>query len=344
MRITRGPLIKVLTFVLTMGFLIAMVGIVFARVRIQPSDEYSAVFTDASGLTSGSDVRGNGVAVGSVKSIELGDDGTARVSFTVAKTVALTDSTKARIRYANLTGDRYLDLTPGTEGAQALSPGGTIPVGRTQPALDLDQFFQGFDPLMRALDADQVNELAKNVISVTQGESGAVQAMLANVGSFTSRLAERDDLIGETITNLSEALALLNDHRGDLDQLVTGLSGLMKGYAKDRKVIGASLSSINDAAKDTADLLARVRPDLKANIDQMGVLAGHINANSDDIRDGLDKYPAIGSKVARLGSYGSFFNFYLCGVKLKIDLPGDDLDVYSPWVKDDTGRCGGIQK
>ena len=344
MRISRGPLIQVLTFAVTMGFLIAMVGIVFAKVRIQPSDEYNALFTDASGLTAGSDVRGNGVAVGTVKSIELADDGSARVSFTVAKSVSLTDSTRARIRYANLTGDRYLDLTPGADGSDALAPGDTIPVARTQPALDLDQFFQGFDPLMRALDADQVNELAKNVISVTQGEAGAVQAMLANVGSFTSRLAERDDLIGETITNLSEALALLNDHRGDLDQLVTGMSDLMAGYAEDRRTIGASLSSVNVAAKDTADLLARIRPDLKANIDQMGLLSRHINNNTADIRDALDQYPVVGSKIARLGSYGSFFNFYLCGVKLKIDLPGEDLDVYSPWVKDDTGRCGGIQK
>ncbi|HWJ08308.1 MAG TPA: MlaD family protein [Nocardioides sp.] len=344
MRITRGPLIQVLIFVITMGFLITMVGIVFGRVRIQPSNEYAAVFTDASGLTTGSDVRGNGVAVGTVKEIALEDDGRARVTFTVAQDVALNEATDARIRYANLTGDRYLDLTPGKADAPALEPGATIALEHTQPALDLDQFFQGFDPLMRALDADEVNELATNVIGVTQGQAGAVEAMLANVGSFTQRLADRDELIGQTISSLSSALTVIDGHHQDLDDLVTGLADLMDGFAEDRKTIGASLASINTAAADTADLLARIRPGVKANIDQMGKVAKAINANQDEVRETLDAYPRVARKIGRLGAYGSFFNFYLCGVKLKLDLPGEDLDVYTPWVIDNTGRCSGVQR
>jgi len=344
-RITRGPLFKVLLFVTTMGLLIAMVGIVFGRVRIQSSNAYEAVFTDASGLTAGSDVRGNGVAIGTVKSIELEDGHRAVVRFTVAEDVSLTEASEARIRYANLTGDRYLDLVPGSDRhAPELEEGGRIPVERTRPALDLDSFFQGFDPLMRALDADEVNELATNVIRVTQGQAGAVETMLANVGSFTSRLADRDEIIGETITNLSSALTVLDGHHEDLDDLVVGLADLMDGLAKDRKAIGSSLASINTAAVDTADLLARVRPGIKANIDQMGELARAINANTPEIREILDLYPSLARKLGRLGAYGSFFNFYLCGVKLKLDLPGEPLDVYTPWVIDDKGRCGGVQR
>jgi len=260
----------------------------------------------------------------------------------VAKTVQLDSATSARIRYANLTGDRYLDLAPGhAKNAVPLPPGGGIPMAQTRAALDLDRFFQGFDPLMQALNPDEVNQLARNVIDVTQGQAGAVEAMLANVGSFTSRLAERDQVIGDTITDLASALTLMDQHRGDFDQLIVGLSDLMRGFAKDRRAIGASLASINDAAADTADLLARIRPGLKANIDQMGSVAKDLNANADDIRQVLDLYPTLLGKLTRLGAYGSFFNFYLCGVRVKLDLPGDDLDVYTPWVQDGTGRCAG---
>lgn len=345
MRITRGPLLQVLVFVLTMGVLIGMVGIVFGRVRIQPSGEFEAVFSDASGLTAGSDVRGNGVAIGTVKSIDLDEDRHAVVTFSVADDVTLTDATQARIRYANLTGDRYVDLVPGTtRNASVLEQGARIPLDQTRPALDLDQFFQGFDPLMRALDADEVNELATNVLNVTQGQAGAVEAMLANIGSFTSRLADRDQVIGDTITNLSSALTVLDGHHEDLDALVSGLSDLMAGLAEDRRAIGESLASINLAALDTADLLARIRPGIKANIDQMGEVAHAINANEDEIREVLDLYPSLARKLGRLGAYGSFFNFYLCGVKLKLDMPGEDLDVYTPWMIDDKGRCGGVQR
>ena len=337
-----GPLLKVIAFVVTMTFLIGMIGVVFARVRLQPSNTYDAVFSDASGLVPGSDVRGNGVAIGTVKSVKLRDGGGVTVEFTVAKTVQLDSATGARIRYANLTGDRYLDLAPGQgRNPDPLPPGATIPMSQTRPALDLDRFFQGFDPLMQALNPDEVNELAQNIIDVTQGQAGGVQAMLANVGSFTSRLAERDQVIGSTITDLSSALALMDQHRGDFDELIVGLSDLMRGFAKDRRVIGSSLASINHAAADTGDLLRRIRPDLKANIDQLGWVAKDINANADDIRQTLDVYPTLLSKITRLGAYGSFFNFYLCGVRVKLDLPGDDLDVYTPWVHDQTGRCAG---
>jgi phospholipid/cholesterol/gamma-HCH transport system substrate-binding protein len=341
-RVSLGPLVKVLAFVLTMTFLISMIGVVFARVRLQPRNTYDAIFSDASGLVAGSDVRGNGVAIGTVKSVKLHDGGGVTVEFTVAKTVQLDEATTARIRYANLTGDRYLDLAPGTgRPAAPLPPGGTIPMSQTQAALDLDRFFQGFDPLMQALNPDEVNQLAQNIIDVTQGQAGAVSAMLANVGSFTSRLAERDQVIGSTIADLSSALALMDRHRGDFDQLIVGLSHLMRGFSQDRHLIGSSLASINQAAAQTGDLLLRVRPDLKANIDQIGTVARDVNGNADDIRQVLDLYPTLLAKLTRLGAYGSFFNFYLCGVRVKLDLPGHDLDVYTPWVHDGTGRCAG---
>lgn len=341
MRITSGPLLKVLAFVLTTGLLIAMVGVVFARVRLEPSNTYSAVFSDASGLVASSDVRGNGVAIGTVKSVELRGDGGVTVEFTTSRSVELTTTTSARIRYANLTGDRYLDLSPGDPEGESLTPGGTIPMSRTQPALDLDQFFEGFDPLMQALDPDEINELATNIIKVTEGQAGAVEAMLANLGKFTSGLAERDQLIGETISNLSSALTTVDRHRDDFDDLITGLADFMDGFAEDRRVIGSSLASIDHIAADTADLLSRIRPGLKANIDQMGVLSRSLNANTDEITQVLDLYPTVLGKVIRLGAYGSFFNFYLCGVRVKVDLPGDDLDVYTPRVEDSTRRCGG---
>ena len=344
MRIKSGPLVKVTAFVLVMGFLITCIGVVFSRVRIEASGEYKAAFSDASGLTPGSDVRGNGVAVGSVKAVEL-KDGKAEVTFTVADDVELTEATSARIRYANLTGDRYLDLEPGRRrDAASLSDGATIPLSMTQPALDLDMFFQGFDPLMRGLDPQEVNDLAANIIAVTQGQAGSVEQMLGNVASFTNRLAERDEIIGETITNLSAALKVMDDHRGQFDHLIVGLASLTKGFAQDRKIIGSSLASINTAAVQTADLLRRIRPGVKANIDQIGVLARHLNGNVVEIRDVLDTYPEFGAKLGRLGAYGSFFNFYLCGVKVKVDLPGDDLDVYTPWTIDNKGRCGGKER
>ena len=69
--------------------------------------------------------------------------------------MVLTEATKALIRYDNLIGDRYLELQEGAGApSPGCSPGETIPVDRTEPALDLDALIGGFRPLFRALDPD----------------------------------------------------------------------------------------------------------------------------------------------------------------------------------------------
>ena len=77
-----------------------------------------------------------------------------QVEFTVDRSVQLYRSTTAQIRYQDLIGNRYLEIKRGSgEGAdQVLPPGGSIPLARTQPALDLDALIGGFKPLFRALD------------------------------------------------------------------------------------------------------------------------------------------------------------------------------------------------
>jgi len=337
MRVQLGTLLKVVTYVVVTGMLIALVGAIFSRTRIESSREFSAVFSDASGLTSGVDVRASGVAVGSVKSVKLHKDGVI-VRFTVTADVPLTSTTNARIRYANLTGDRYLDLTPGQTPGTALSPGSTIPLNRTQPALDLDTLFAGFDPLMQALDPAEVNKLTANIIAVTQGQSGSIEAMLANIGSFTAGLADRDQLIGDVVTHMAAALTTIDSKRSQFDHLILGLDKLMAGLSKDRRQIGASIASISTLAGDITVLLRRIRPDFKANVDQIGTVSKQLNLQQAKFREVLDLFPATIQRLGRGGAYGSFFNFFVCSMQMRVSLPGVPTYNGAPNVSD-ADRC-----
>jgi phospholipid/cholesterol/gamma-HCH transport system substrate-binding protein len=43
-------------------------------------------------------------------------------------------------------------------------------------------------------------------------------------------------------------------------------------------------------------------------------------------------------KMTRLGAYGSFYQYYLCGISIRAtDLQG--RTVVFPWIRQDTGRC-----
>ena len=78
--------------------------------------EYQAVFTNASMLEKGDDVRVAGVSVGEVKEVEHHERNQALVTFRVKSDVPLTTTSRAEIRFLNLVGDRYLALEAGDGG------------------------------------------------------------------------------------------------------------------------------------------------------------------------------------------------------------------------------------
>jgi len=285
---------------------------------------FHAEFANVSGLETGSPVRAAGVEVGSVEDLQLPPDTTVVVSFTVAPQVNLTDSTLARVRYANLTGDRYLELTAPTTGGTTstgspLPAGGTIPVARTTPALDLDLVFNGFRPLTRALDPAAVNQLTSSIIAVSQGQGSALDDLLRHVASLTNTLGNRSVLIEDVIDNLTAMLDIVDDHRDDVTHLIDGLADLLDGLADDRKRIGKSLDALSETTVAGADFVRTIRPPLKAVIAETRRTAVVFNSNSQAADRYLPKLPTGVKALGRGGAYGSFYNFYLCGVRLKVD-------------------------
>ena len=102
-------------------------------------------------------------------------------------------SVTAAILYRNLIGQRFLSLEQGAgPTGQVLPAGGTIPVERTRPPLNLTVLFNGFKPLFTALDPQQVNQLSFEIVQVLQGQGGTVQSLLASTSSLTNTLADRD--------------------------------------------------------------------------------------------------------------------------------------------------------
>ena len=195
---------------------------------------YHAEFTNVTGLETGDFVRIAGVEVGKVKDVAIQPDATALVDFTADRSVVLTEGSRAVIRYDDLIGGRYLALEEGAGGTTRLKPGDTIPLARTSPALDLDALIGGFRPLFRALDPDQVNALSGQLIQALQGQGATISSFLAQTAALTNTLADRDQLIGQVITNLNIVLGSLGDQSDQFDKAVDALSELVQGLP-DRK-------------------------------------------------------------------------------------------------------------
>lgn len=319
----RIALVKLIIFCVVSVIVTGGLAMIMGRLGASDKVEYHAMFTSASQLDKGDDVRVAGVSVGTVSDVEVTDSGRARVTFRVERSLPMTQATKLEVRYLNLVGARYLAVSEGASGGAPLAAGGMLPVSQTTPAINLTELFNGFQPLFQALSPDDVNQLASNLIAVFQGEGGTIKSLLNQVGSLTNTLANRDQLISSVITNLTGTLETVDGRHAELAELLTRLNTWMDDLADDKHVIGNSVGDVGEMADELAKLLIRLRPQAKADIAELQRVLTILNRPSNQafVAETLDRLPTTLASQARIGSHGSWYNYYLCDFDGKITLP-----------------------
>jgi phospholipid/cholesterol/gamma-HCH transport system substrate-binding protein len=312
---TSGDLVRLVIFIVVTSMATGVLVVLIGNLTFQRSNDYKAVFSDATGLVNGDDIRIAGVKVGSVKKIQIIDRDRALVSFDVAKSAIVTKSSTATIRYRNLVGQRYISLTEGVGDLSRLATDATIPLSRTQPALDLTVLFNGFKPLFAALSPADINKLSAEVVQIFQGEGGNLDQLLTSTASLTNTLADRDQVIGETIDNLNSVLGTIAGRDKELSGLIVQFKNFMAGLVQDKDVILGSLDSVSALANQTADLAVGIRPPLVQSVKNLRKVATNINGGRDELDRAMQILPIKLQKIGRTAVYGSFFNFYLCEFK-----------------------------
>lgn len=298
------------------------------------TEEYHARFVDVAGLRVGDDVRVAGVRVGRVAGIEIARRG-ATVSFELAEEQPLLDSTRIVMRYQNLLGQRYLALVQGPDRGARLRTGATVPVDRTSPGFDLTELLNGFRPLFEALRPDDVNALASSVVKVLQGEGGTVESLLAQTGRLTAFLADRDEVVGQVLDNLTPVLTDLAGRGSELQATVEELEALMTGLARDRRSIGASIDGMSQLIGATSQLLEDAKVPAVASVRRFRTVMDIFVANE---RDFVTSVGAFGSTLEALGrasSYENAVNIYLCSVIVNVGGAKLNLNGTSsgPWTE-----------
>lgn len=315
LRTHPGPAAGVALFTLAAVLMTTLVAGTLGKSAGTDPEEYTAVFRDTNGLTEGDDVRMAGVRVGRVQERKL-EDGLAYVTFTVSGDQSVYADSRAEINFLNLIGQRYIDITRGSAKGR-LEPGATIPVSRTSPGLDLTALFNAFKPLFDLLRPADVNKLATQITAVLQGQGPTINDLMAQTAKLTGHLAQRDEVIGRVITNMSVVMETTAAHRDDLAVLVRELGTLTHGLAGDRQQIGTALDSMTQLSIEMDDLVRRTRRPLTADIGHINSLGGLVNKQTDMLTRGLRGAPRLLDAYARSMSYGSWLNTYICSLSIR---------------------------
>ena len=337
----RSMMVKVGIFTVTMLLVAVGLVVIFGEFRFGPSNTYHANFIDATRLKGGQKVRIAGVPVGSVKDVKLNPNNTVDVAFTVDKRYTLYSSTRAVIRYDNLVGDRFLEITSGPGELRKLRPGATIDQQHTQPALDLDALLGGLRPVLKGLDASKINTVSSYVIELLQGQGGALSNLLADTNSFGSTLGARDQVIGDVINNLNAVLSTVDAKGAQFSASVDELQKLITGLAQGRDAVAGAIPPLASTSSDLAEFLKRGRRPLQGNIENIRPLATEITDRMPEVNNDIEQLGEDYLRLSALGAYGAYFNIYFCSVSLKINGPaGSDIQIGMGGQPDPSkGRC-----
>lgn len=295
----------------------------------QPTASYHAMFVNATGLQSGDTVRIAGIEVGKVNKVYL-KGYQAEVDFSLANAQHMTTTTTATIAFQNLLGQRYLSIDPGSPGGSPMKAGGTIPLVQTNPGLDLTAVFTGFQPLLAALNPDQVNQLTGSIIAVFQGESGSVANLVSQTAALTSNLAQRSTVINQVLDNLTPLLTQVNGSDAQLGTLIDSFDGVVRGLADTKTQLGAAITGGAALTKNVSTLISSSQPYIDQDLSKLVGATRTLQVNEGPIANVLRDLTPFLAALNRVANQGSYLSVYVCD--LTIDISGPVSVKLSPTV------------
>lgn len=309
----RTSLIGLSTFV---AISVAATWIMFATLAREvagPTNTYSAIFTDVSGLAPADDVRIAGVLVGRVDKIEL--VGTlAKVTFRAQRNQPLYTDTIASVTYQNVIGQRYLGLAKGIDTKRTkLGNHDQIPKERTHPSFDISYTLNGFEPLFTQLEPQQVDNLTNAIVQAFQGDSRSILTLTTQASALAELFAGPDQLLGDLIGNLNALMASLASQNTNLQTMIRQSRGVMADLAQRRQALIDSTGSINSTIGSLAAVVSNVTPEAQELISrQPGLLDYGLHEGRPRLAYMAANVPGLLKSVARVMQEGSYINAAAC--------------------------------
>lgn len=255
--------------------------------------EYAVIFNEpVTGLTEGSTVQYNGIAVGTVDQLTLAPDDPRQViaRLRVQADAPIKVDTRAKMSMAGITGSPFIQLTGGTPGAPALADvdDREIPVILTEPSA-----LQNI--------ADTANRLVARLDQVLSEENvERVANTLENIETMTGTVAEQREELRAMIVNARQAseqlnatLATTNQAVQDIDrELVDKLPALVAKLDSTLANLDRTALSANGILNENRAAISSFAND---GLAQLGPTLGELRGLVRDLRrisDRIDNNPA----------------------------------------------------
>ncbi|HOE64578.1 MAG TPA: MlaD family protein [Candidatus Sumerlaeota bacterium] len=221
---TRAQKVKVGVFLFSTIALFIFVLIIISGMQRHPTSTYFAVFNESvTGLDKGGEVRFNGVPIGQVDDIQIGDKGTVLVTMKIRRDrmPELRVGQRARLQLRGVTGIIYVEIYGNPTGSVIL-PGGAIPTDPsflTNVTLGIPQMLDSLNAILtktnKAL-GEPDTKFGEQLEGVFTQISDTTNALT----NFTNRATSQTIIVSE---NLNKYIARLDNLTSDVNKHVNVL-------------------------------------------------------------------------------------------------------------------------
>lgn len=274
---------------------------IFAR-----KNEYDVQLENVSGLAQGNPVRMAGVTIGVIKDITLPRDPKQRnvkIALMIDRKYEdrVRSDSRARLKKLGLlTGDTYIEVTPGTPRHPVLEPGSLIPADKQT---DVDQLISSGEDLVDNL--VQISYSLKNILGrVDRGEG--------LIGELTSAPETRQritDTLLSTLNKTNAALARMESGKGVLGRLVYDdaygreLTSSLSGAARSLQVVTANVQRSFESGEGALPALLS-DPEGKRRMDELVENLRVTSANLSDFSTAMTEGQGVVPRLLNDKQYG----------------------------------------
>jgi phospholipid/cholesterol/gamma-HCH transport system substrate-binding protein len=244
--------------------------------------EYDVVFREpVTGLTNGSSVQYNGIAIGTIESLKLAPNDPRAV---VARLKLQADApirtdTRAKLSMTSLTGPPIIQLTGGDPRSPRLleTPGNEVPIILTEPSA-LQNIADTANRLVERLDrllSDQNVERISSTLDHIESLTGEVAAQRKDLATLITNAREASERLNTTLDTTNRALT-------DVDrEFVQKLPGLIQR-------LDGTLAKLDSAAGNADHILGENRGAIRSfandGLSQLGPTLGELRTLIRDLR------------------------------------------------------------
>jgi len=221
-------------------------------------------FPNAQQLATQADVRISGVSVGKViaKSADPQGNRTIATLQLGRQYAPLRSDARAILRTKTIIGETYVELTPGSRSAPAVPDGGLLARGNVQPAVQLSQVFNAFDPVTRRAFQIWQQELAVALAGNSANLSNAIgnlPAFAADASDVLRVLDVQHAATVQLVQNGGTVFSALTQNQSALRNLITSAEATFATTAANNNALAATFQVFPTFLRETRATLAQLQ-------------------------------------------------------------------------------------